>query len=112
MADFLSQSLKSVAHALQAALRASFDMTPTEFDSFEDALKIYEEGIKLRVEPVLKEKTYVDMLKGLLYIDGAPHLKYPEPHVIKGIAIIRISCPQPTIMISFQTWQVRPLDQV
>ncbi|KAJ8447850.1 hypothetical protein Cgig2_015213 [Carnegiea gigantea] len=83
MADFLSQSLKSVAHALQAALRASFDKTPTEFDSFEDALKIYEEGIKLQVEPMPKEKTYMDMLKGLIHIDGAPCVKFPEPHIIK-----------------------------
>ena len=87
MSDFLAYALKSVAQVLKPELESLFDKTPSEFDSFEDILKLYEGGINVP-EDILKnirEKIPAEMLKEILRTDGERFLKFPMPQVIKGI---------------------------
>ncbi|MCD7446598.1 Arachidonate 5-lipoxygenase [Datura stramonium] len=65
---------------------ALFDKTPSEFDSFEDVLKLYEGGIKLPSRPLLKaiiDSIPLEILKDILQTDGQGILKYPTPQVIQ-----------------------------
>jgi len=89
-ADYLFYSLKAVGHVLQAGIKALFDKTPTEFDCLEDTLKLYKHETKLHNATSLVEekKTGLSMLKEFLRIDKILHLKFPLPHIIKGIPLI------------------------
>ena len=87
MSDFLAYALKSVAQVIKPELESQFDSTPTEFDSFEDVLNIYEGGIKLPKGLLdnIRENIPAEMLKEIFRTDGERFLKYPLPQVIKGI---------------------------
>jgi len=91
MSDFLAYALKAIAQFIQPALEAVFDDTPKEFDSFEDVLKIYEEGIDLPNQALIDsivKNIPLEMLKEIFRTDGQKFLKFPVPQVIKGILIV------------------------
>lgn len=87
MTDFLAYGLKAVVQFLDAEFKAVWDSTPTEFDSFEDVLKIYEGGVKLPPGIVerIRENTPLEILRELFPADNEGLAKFPTPQVIKGI---------------------------
>ncbi|KAI4301786.1 hypothetical protein L6164_035032 [Bauhinia variegata] len=85
MADFLAYALKSIAQVLKPELESLFDRTTNEFDSFEDILKLYEDGIQVP-EGFLKDimdKIPLEMLKEIFRPDGERFCKFPMPQIIK-----------------------------
>ncbi|XP_074312291.1 putative linoleate 9S-lipoxygenase 5 [Silene latifolia] len=77
LVDFLGDTGRSVSHGVVGLLKAVFDTTPTEFDSLQDVLNLYEKGIKLH-NGSLRNK-----LKKLLHIGDSNTLKFPMPDIIK-----------------------------
>jgi len=86
MSDFLTYALKSLVQVLVPELKSICDETPTEFDSFEDVMQLYEGGIKLRggVLSKLRDQIPLEMLRELIRTDGEHFLHFPVPDVIKG----------------------------
>ncbi|XP_057852227.1 linoleate 9S-lipoxygenase 6 isoform X2 [Cryptomeria japonica] len=87
LSDFLAYAIKSLGQFLQPELKAIFDSTPNEFDSFEDVLKLYSDGIKLPDIPALddaKNRIPLELIKELVRTDseGQKLLAYPTPQVI------------------------------
>jgi linoleate 9S-lipoxygenase len=87
MSDFLAYALKAVAQFLKPELESLFDSTPSEFDSIQDVLKLYEGGVKLPEGLLqnIREDIPAEMLKEIFPTEGEGLLKYPMPQVIKGI---------------------------
>ncbi|KAK9086785.1 hypothetical protein Syun_029179 [Stephania yunnanensis] len=85
MSDFLASALKSLAQVLVPELKALFDKTPNEFDSFQDVFDLYEGGIELPTGLMskIKDAIPVEIVKELLRSDGEQLLKLPLPQVIK-----------------------------
>ncbi|KAJ9681977.1 hypothetical protein PVL29_018054 [Vitis rotundifolia] len=86
MSDFLAYALKSIVQFLLPEFEALCDITPNEFDSFQDVLDLYEGGIKVPEGPLLdkiKENIPLEMLKELVRTDGEYLFKFPMPQVIK-----------------------------
>ncbi|KAF5463411.1 hypothetical protein F2P56_019328 [Juglans regia] len=85
MSDFLAYALKSIVQFLKPELESLFDSTPTEFDSFQDVINLYEGGLKLPdgVLEHIKDNIPAEMLKEIFRSDGEGLLKYPMPQVIK-----------------------------
>lgn len=86
LSDFLGYALKSLSQDFAAGIESIFDKTPNEFDSFQDAMDLYEGGIKLPEGDLIKkikDNIPFEFLKAFLQIDGAPLLKFPMPDVIK-----------------------------
>ncbi|XP_062143519.1 probable linoleate 9S-lipoxygenase 5 [Alnus glutinosa] len=85
MSDFLAYALKAVAQFLKPELESLFDSTPSEFDSFQDVLNLYEGGIKLPdgLLENIREDIPAEMLREIFPTDGEGLLKYPMPQVIK-----------------------------
>ncbi|CAI9102206.1 OLC1v1000442C5 [Oldenlandia corymbosa var. corymbosa] len=81
MSDFLGYGLKSVSQLIVPEIQGQLDSTPSEFDSFEDILKIYEGGIKIPQQ--ITKNISAEFIKALLPMDGEGLLKYPMPVVIK-----------------------------
>ncbi|PON41121.1 Lipoxygenase [Parasponia andersonii] len=83
--DFLVNTLKSVALVIKPALESVFDLTPTEFDSFDDVLNLYEGGfpLPLGIFDTISKNVPLETLKELFRSDGGRFLKFPKPHVIK-----------------------------
>jgi linoleate 9S-lipoxygenase len=87
--DFLGYSIKALADAILPAIQTYVDLTPGEFDSFEDVLKLYEGGIKLPNIPALEEfrKQFpFQLVKDLMPSfsgSGDVLLKLPMPKIIK-----------------------------
>lgn len=88
MGDFLTYALKSVTTGLLPALQAIFDITPNEFDSFQDVLNLYENGLPVPHLPLLDElrqRIPFEMIKEVLRTEhGQQLLKLPKPAIIKG----------------------------
>jgi len=85
MSDFLAYALKSVVQFLIPELKSLFDPTPNEFDSFEDIMKLYSDGIKLPENPILDALTNLiplELIKEFFKTDGEKLLKYPLPQLI------------------------------
>ncbi|KAF3784587.1 hypothetical protein EJ110_NYTH24146 [Nymphaea thermarum] len=86
MSDLLAYNLKFVVQFLVPELKALFDKTPDEFDTFQDVLNLYEGGIKLPDSPALKkvkDMIPLEMIKELVRSDGEQLLKFPVPQVIQ-----------------------------
>ncbi|KAI3440437.1 Lipoxygenase [Psidium guajava] len=84
--DLLAFAVKSVAHFLLPAAEGQFDSTPSEFDNFQEILKIYEGGIKLQKNQFIErimEDIPSEMLRELLRTDSDGFLKFPTPQVIR-----------------------------
>lgn len=88
MSDFLAYALKSIAQVLKPQFELLCDSTPTEFDSFDDVLRLYEEGIQLPDDSLLsniKKHVPFEILKEIFRSDGERNMKFPVPQVIKGM---------------------------
>ena len=88
MSDFIAYALKSLTQILLPEITSLFDKTPTEFDTLQDVLNLYEGGIKLpNGVSLTKLRNCIpwEMIKELVRSDGERFLKFPMPAVIKGI---------------------------
>ncbi|CAN1194226.1 Linoleate 9S-lipoxygenase 1 [Linum perenne] len=86
LSDFLFTRLKSIIQLVKPELEDLFSKNPREFDSFEDALKIYGRGIKLHEDPALDclwKNVPSDIINRIFHTDGELILKYPLPEVLK-----------------------------
>ncbi|KAK3000405.1 hypothetical protein RJ639_020401 [Escallonia herrerae] len=86
MSDFAAYALQSIFQFLIPEFEALFDRTPSEFDTFEDVLKLYEEGIPIPNNNLLesiREKIPFEMIKELLRSDRERPFKFQLPQVIK-----------------------------
>jgi len=85
--DFLGYSLKALVDGIIPAIRTYVDLSPGEFNSFKDILKLYEGGIKLPDIPALEEmrKQFpLQLVKDLIPMGGDYILKLPKPQIIKA----------------------------
>lgn len=86
--DFIGYALKSVGQVIVPEIRALFDKTINEFDTFEDVLNLYKGGIKLvnhnQSLNKLRQCVPWELLRELVRSDGERFLKFPVPDVIKG----------------------------
>lgn len=85
MSDFLAYALKSIGQFLKPELESLFDQTPSEFDSFQDVLNLYEGGFKLPSDVLenIRGEIQAELLKEIFPTDGEGLLKYPMPQVIE-----------------------------
>lgn len=87
MSDFVAYALKSIFQFLAPEFKALFDKTPDEFDSFEDVLRLYDDGIKVSngsLLEIIRERIPIETIKELLRSDGEKSFKFPLPQVIQG----------------------------
>lgn len=101
MSDFLAYGLKSISQAIKPALEGYFDGTE-DWDSFKDIDNLYEGGFKLPVAVLdtIRKNVPFEMLKEMFRTDGEQFLKYPVPHVTKGIS--RICMVQLILFVSLK----------
>lgn len=86
MSDFLAYALKSLGQVVLPEIKSLCDKTLNEFDSFEDVLNLYDEGIKVLNGPTIskiRDRIPWEMIKELFRTDGERLLKFPMPDVIK-----------------------------
>ncbi|KAL6614019.1 hypothetical protein ACP70R_036289 [Stipagrostis hirtigluma subsp. patula] len=84
--DFLGYTLKALVDGIVPAIRTYVDLSPGEFDSFEDIFKLYEGGIKLPDIPALQEirkRFPLQLVKDILPAGGDYILKLPMPKITK-----------------------------
>ena len=87
MSDFVGYGLKVIADALVPILDAVVDLTPWEFDSFQDVLNLYEGGIALPDIPLvnqLKQRIPFELIKELVSTEGKNLFRLPMPQVIES----------------------------
>lgn len=86
MSDVIAYALKIIGQSLKPELEAPFNITPNEFDSLEDVLKLYEGGIELPKEllETIRENIPIETLKEIFRTDSKGLLNFPVPQVIKG----------------------------
>ncbi|XP_057857626.2 probable linoleate 9S-lipoxygenase 5 [Cryptomeria japonica] len=85
LSDFLAYGLKSIVQFLVPQVTSVFDSTPNEFDSFEDIMKLYSDGLKLPENHFLeavKDFIPLELIKQFLKTEGGEVHKYPIPQVI------------------------------
>ncbi|CAN0885557.1 Linoleate 9S-lipoxygenase 1 [Linum grandiflorum] len=86
LSDFLVTGLKSIIQLVKPELEDLFSKNPGEFDSFEDALKIYDGGVKLLEDPALVnlwKNVPLDIIKRIFHTNEELLLKYPLPEILK-----------------------------
>ncbi|CAO2167342.1 unnamed protein product [Urochloa humidicola] len=84
--DFYGYTIKALVNAVVPGIRTYVDITPGEYDSFKDVLKVYQGGIKLPKIPGLEEirkQLPLHLIKDLLPVGGDFLLKHPMPQIIK-----------------------------
>ncbi|KAH6816455.1 PLAT/LH2 domain-containing lipoxygenase family protein [Perilla frutescens var. frutescens] len=87
--DFIAYALKSLGQVLVPEIKALFDKTINEFDTFEDLLILYESGVKVKLPDghslkKIRQCVPWELLRELIRSDGERFLKFPMPDVIKG----------------------------
>ena len=84
--DFLAYGIKSISQFVLPAFESIFDLnlTPNEFDSFQDVRNLCEGGIKLPTH-IISTISPLPVVKELFRTDGEDVLKFPKPHVIQGV---------------------------
>ncbi|KAL4588334.1 hypothetical protein LXL04_001218 [Taraxacum kok-saghyz] len=84
--DFLGYTVKSIGQVIRHEIKALFNKTPNEFDSFKDILKLYEGGLKVprRSLSKIRKRVHLELVKELLRTDGEKPLTFPKPDVIKA----------------------------
>ncbi|KAL1561907.1 Lox4p [Salvia divinorum] len=86
LSDFLGYGLKSIFQFLLPEFTDLCASLSNEFESFEDALQIYEGGFKLPEGPLLNslyDNVPLELLKQILPRDDEGLFKYPMPDIIK-----------------------------
>ncbi|URE40116.1 hypothetical protein MUK42_37217 [Musa troglodytarum] len=87
MSDFLTYGIKAAVNGLLPVLDAIVNVTPFEFDVFEDIMRLYEEGIPVPYVPLfdeLRQSIPFKMVKEELRVQGGQRLlKLPKPQIIK-----------------------------
>ncbi|CAN0897124.1 Linoleate 9S-lipoxygenase 1 [Linum grandiflorum] len=86
MSDFLLNGLKAIVQFVKPELEVLCAENKNEFNSFDEALKIYDGGVKLPGGPALDslwKNVPLDIIKQIFHTDGERILKYPLPEVIK-----------------------------
>ncbi|KAG9152209.1 hypothetical protein Leryth_016389 [Lithospermum erythrorhizon] len=83
MGDFLAYALKAILHFSVPELKALFDKTPNEFDSLDDVLKLYAEGVEVNDSAKDKIKHHIpELLQELFRSDSSRSYKFPKPQII------------------------------
>lgn len=85
--DFIGYALKSLGQVIVPEIKALFDRTINEFDTFEDLINLYEGGIKLpdcHSLHRIRQCIPCELLRELIRSDGERCLKFPMPDVIKA----------------------------
>ncbi|RWW54073.1 hypothetical protein BHE74_00039372 [Ensete ventricosum] len=87
MTDFLTYALKGVVRVVLPVLQAIAGVIHIEFDSFEDVLKLYEDGPPVLPTPLLEELRQLvpfEMIRELVRLGSCQGLlKLPRPQVIQ-----------------------------
>ena len=81
--DFLTYGIKSIAQTVLPTFQSAFGLN-AEFDRFDDVRGLFEGGIHLPTD-ALSKISPLPVLKEIFRTDGEQVLKFPPPHVIKGI---------------------------
>ncbi|XP_026448665.1 probable linoleate 9S-lipoxygenase 5 [Papaver somniferum] len=85
--DFLAYAVKAVGQVIRPEIKAIFDKTPNEFDTFDDVLHLYE-GYQGRPKNsnLLNSSCGINLqlIKEVFRSDGAKPLKFPKPEVIQA----------------------------
>jgi linoleate 9S-lipoxygenase len=84
--DFIGYALKSLGQVLIPEIKAVFDETINEFDTFQDVMNMYEGGIKLpegHTMHKIRECLPWELIRELVRSDGEQLLKFPMPDVLK-----------------------------
>jgi linoleate 9S-lipoxygenase len=90
--DFYGYAIKALVNAVIPAIRTYVDLSPGEFDSFKDIMKLYEGGIQLPKIPALEDlrKQFpLELVKDVLPVGGDYLLKLPMPQIVKGRSSLR-----------------------
>ncbi|KAG6432241.1 hypothetical protein SASPL_103816 [Salvia splendens] len=85
--DFIGYAIKSVGQVLVPEIKALFDKTFNEFDTFNDVLSIYETRTQLPDDKSLakiKDCVPWELLRELIRSDGERFLNFPVPEVIQA----------------------------
>ncbi|KAH9301871.1 hypothetical protein KI387_013454, partial [Taxus chinensis] len=85
LSDFLAYGLKSIVQFIAPQVTSVFHSPPEEFDSFQDIMKLYTDGIKVSRNSCVEaaeECIPLELIKQFLKTDGEKLHKYPFPQVI------------------------------
>ncbi|KAL2942162.1 putative linoleate 9S-lipoxygenase 5 [Bienertia sinuspersici] len=86
LSEFFGDTVKSLAQGVFGMLDAVFDLTPKQFDSFEEVMGMYKGTITLPDSPSLnklRKNVPTKFLKALFRSDGAALMNYPMPDIVK-----------------------------
>ncbi|XP_078181016.1 putative linoleate 9S-lipoxygenase 4 [Carex rostrata] len=85
LSDFLAYNLKLIGQSIFPTLSAIFDLTPNEFDSFNDTFDLYDGGLSLPHPHMLekmRQSIPFELFKETFRREGHA-FRLPTPHVLK-----------------------------